>query len=186
MTGQLPILGQGITRRWGAALILFALQAGCGGEDSLVAAGGRATGGDTATIACALTGCEIAKLPPTAAMPSGSATYDGRASVTTTTALGALVTTNADLALTANFTARTVGITFSAIQTGSTVFAGTATGAGTISSNTFSATYNGPISGSMAGTFRGTAAAALNGEMTITNGGATGGDAYGQFFANKQ
>lgn len=173
-------------RRGGWAGLAFAVLGACGGAGDTVAAAGGGGAGAGQTIACALTGCEIAKLPPTSAMPTGSASYDGRASVTTTTALGVLITTNADLALNANFNASTVGVVLDNIQTGSTVFTGSATGAGSISANTFIATYTGPISGSMTGTFRGTAAAALNGEITITGGGATGGDAFGQFYANKQ
>lgn len=128
-------------------------------------------------------------------MPTGSATYAGRASVTTTLESGALRTTNADLALSANFTARTLSVGLTNFVTGSTVYTGSATGAGSISGNSFSAQYSGvlaaptqsevPIGGSMTGVFRGTNAAALNGAISITGGAATGGDAFGQFYANK-
>jgi hypothetical protein len=119
-------------------------------------------------------------------MPTGSASYDGRASVTTTAANGALITTNADLLVNANFNTSKLAVALSNIQTGSTALAGSAVGSGAITANTFTATYTGPISGSMTGTFRGDTAAALNGEMTVTSGGATGGDAFGQFYANRQ
>lgn len=174
--------------------------AGCGGAGDVIDGAGGG-GGGTGSLHCALTGCEIALLAPTAVMPSGSASYTGRASVTTTQADGALRTTNADLALTANFTARNLalGLTnFVVTNTAgpnSTALSGSASGVGSISGNTFSATYSGnltspldgaaPISGAMTGQFRGDGAAALNGEMVITGGGATGGDAFGQFFANR-
>lgn len=172
----------------GAAIVLVgtALTACGGAGDTVAAAGGGGTGTGTGTLACALTGCEIAKLPPTSAMPIGSANYLGRASVTTTTALGEVITTNADLAMTANFDAQNLSVTLNNIQTGATALSGSATGGGSIDGNTFAATYAGPISGSMTGNFRGTNAAALMGEMTITGGGATGGDAYGQLYANRQ
>jgi len=173
--------------------------AACGGAGDVIDGAGGV--GGSGSIHCALTGCEIAQLPPTAVMPSGSATYSGRASVTTTEAGGALRTTNADLSLTANFNANTLslGLTnFTVSNTAqgtSTALSGSAAGAGSITGNGFSANYSGmltapasgpaPISGTMTGQFRGDGAAALNGDMVITGGGATGGDAFGQFFANR-
>lgn len=188
-----------MAEKWARFAVVCLVLAGCGGGggDVIDAAGGG-TGGDGGgggSLHCALTGCEIAKLPPTSSMPAGSATYTGRASVTTTLASGALRTTNADLALSANFPARSLSVGLTNFVTGSTVYTGSAAGAGSISGNSFSAQYSGvltapaqgavPISGDMTGVFRGENAAALNGEISITDGGATGGDAFGQFYANK-
>jgi hypothetical protein len=187
-----------VAEKWARFLVVCLVLAGCGGGGDVIEAAGGGTGGDGAgggSLHCALTGCEIAKLPPTSSMPAGSATYTGRASVTTTLASGALRTTNADLALSANFAARSLSVGLTNFVTGSTVYAGSAAGVGSISGNSFSAQYSGvltapaqgavPISGDMTGVFRGENAAALNGEISITDGGATGGDAFGQFYANK-
>lgn len=172
----------------------FAALTACGGAEDVIDAGGG--GGGPGSLACALTGCEIAKLPPTSAMPTGSATYAGRASITTTEASGALRTTNADLSVSANFTAGSLGVNMTNVQTGSVNYLGSLTGSGTISGNQFTSNYSGVLvdtavgatlmSGTMDGTFRGTNAMALNGTMTLIGGGGTGGDAFGQFWANRQ
>jgi hypothetical protein len=168
----------------------FAALGACGGAGDVI---DNAGGGGT--LFCALTGCEIAKLSPTPVMPTGTASYIGRASVTATETSGTLRTTNADLALTANFGARTLTVGLTNFVTGSTTYSGSAAGAGSISGNSFSANYAGTIAppsggalaigGAMAGTFRGDGAAALNGEISITGGAADGSDAFGQFFANR-
>ncbi len=186
-----------VRHRGGALLsVAFLVLLGCGeAADTLDAAGGG-DGSGAGSLPCALTGCEIAKLAATSSMPTGIATYDGRASITTLDALDTVITTNADFSMAANFNARSVSVSLTAIQTGTTNFTGSATGTGSISGNTLSAGFSGVISapsvgasvlsGTLSGTFRGTAAAAVDGEVTITGGGATGGDAYGRFFGNRQ
>ncbi len=187
--------------RWFSQIfaMAFALLAACGGTEDVIGGAGGGSGGASGgagTLACALTGCEIAKLPPTSTMPTGSATYDGRASVTTLDTGGALRTTNADLSVSANFTARSIDVSMTNVQTAGVSYQGSLTGNGTISGNNFTSNFSGVLvdvntgatltTGDMTGTFRGTNAAALNGQMTILGGGAAGGDAYGQFWANRK
>lgn len=187
-----------MARRLYAVVMCSTMLGACGGAgDVLDSAGGGngGGGGGGGTLHCALTGCEVAKLPPTPVMPTGSASYIGRASVTVTENSGTLRTTNANLALTANFGARSLAVGLTNFTAAGTAFAGSAAGTGTITGSGFSATYAGTltapsganlaIGGAMIGTFRGDAAAALNGEISITGGGAEGGDAFGQFFANR-
>lgn len=174
-------------------LLLVGFLAACGGgSDAAAGGGGGGAGGGVSvsppatSIACALTACEIAKLAYTASMPSGSATYSGRASISTQNAQGAVFTTNADLGMSVNFSARNLTVSLTNIETTAGQVAGSATGSGIISGNGLTAAYGGAIAGTMSGNFRGTNAAALMGDITLAGGGGTGGDAFGQFYGNRQ
>lgn len=171
-------------------LILVILPlSGCGAEEVVV----TPPPGGTGSLACALTGCEIAKLTVTGTMPTGSATYMGRASVARTNGTGTVVTTNANLSLNANFTSGGLTLQLSNFTDGATNYTGTAQGSATLSGAQFVGNFAGnltsglgltPISGSLNGQFRGTSAVALDGEIQANGWG--GGDAIGRFFANKQ
>lgn len=170
----------------------------CGGAEGTLASapsGGSGTGGTggggSGSLACALTGCEIAKLAVTGTMPTGSATYLGRASVARTDGTGTVVTTNAALQVNANFTSRSLTLQLSEFTDGSTNYTGTAQGSANVTGAQFAGNFAGnltaanglvPISGNVTGQFRGTGAVALDGDM-VTNGL---GEAFGRFFANKQ
>lgn len=156
--------------------------------------GGGPIGGGSGSLACALTGCEIAKLLVTTLMPTGSATYAGRLSYATENAAGVIKTTNADLDLTANFNARSIVLELSNFNDGQ-LYQGSAAGNATIINSQFSGSYLGNLSqdsatvivaGTLTGQFRGNLAQALDGDVTATGAGGTGGDAYGRFFANRQ
>lgn len=175
--------------------VLVVLSA-CGGTEVTLTpppnggGGGGNGGGGSGSLACALTGCEIAKLAVTATMPTGSATYAGRASFARTE--GAVITTNAALNVNANFTSRSLTLQLSEFADGVTTYTGTAQGSASLSGAQFSGSFAGnltsgngltPISGNMTGQFRGADAVALDGDMVASGFGA---DAYGRFFANKQ
>ena len=164
-----------------------------GGNDGGGNNGGGNNGGGSGSLACALTGCEIAKLAITGVMPQGSATYLGRASVARSDGAGALVTTNAALHINANFTSNSLTLQLSDVTDGTTTYTGTAQGSANLSAAQFAGNYSGnlssgnglsPISGSFSGQFRGADAVALDGEIVANGWG--GGDAFGGFFANKQ
>lgn len=147
-------------------------------------------GGNNGSLACALTGCEIAKLAVTPTMPTGSATYAGRASFAQVD--GAAITTNAALNVNANFTSRSLTLQLSQFTDGVTTYTGTAQGSASLTGAQFAGSFAGnltsqaglmPISGNMTGQFRGTGAVALDGDLAVTG---FGGDAFGRFFANKQ
>jgi len=171
-------------------LLVFLPLSACGGSEGAVT---PPPGGGGGSVACALTGCEIAKMAVTGTMPLGSAAYMGRASVSRTEGAGAVITTNANLALNANFTSQTLTLQLTNVTDGASNYIGTAQGSATLSGAQFAGSYSGnlnsnngltPISGTFTGQFRGTGAVALDGEMMATNWG--GGDAFGRFFANKQ
>lgn len=177
-------------------ILAFMLLSTCGGTDVTLTpspSGGGNGGSTNGALACALTGCEIAKLAVTGTIPSGSATYMGRASVARTDGAGNVVTTNANLALNANFTSRSLTLQLSDFTDGATNYTGTAQGSATLTGALFTGNYAGnlnsakgltPISGSVVGQFRGTGAVAVDGDMVANGWG--GDDANGRFFANKQ
>lgn len=178
---------------------------GCGGAEDVVLqgpppdprTGGGAGGGagpSSGSLACALTGCEIAKLLVTPVMPSGQAVYLGRLSYATENAAGVIKTTNANLNMTANFNTGNIALELSNFNDGLR-YSGTALGAATITNAQFSGSYSGnltqngtekSVSGAVTGQFRGSLAQALDGEVIATGEGGTGGDAFGRFFANRQ
>jgi hypothetical protein len=164
---------------------------GTGGGTGGGGTGGGGTGGGS--LACAMTGCEIAKLDETGSMPTGSATYLGRASVAGTDSAGEVVTTNAVLQVNANFTSNSLTLQMSDFTDGTTDYTGTAQGSATLTGAQFAGNYAGnlnsslgisPISGRVTGQFRGADAIALDGDMVASGWG--GADAFGRFFANKQ
>lgn len=189
-------------RRLPALIFLVALPLlGCSGTETDDLGGG--TSGGTGALACAMTGCEIAKLAVTTAMPSGSATYLGRASVSTNDANGALKTTASVLQMNANFATGQIGLSLSDVRDGTYEYLGQSTGSANITGSTFSGAFAGALTpaigaaavqgapvfhfdGTLTGQFRGDTARALNGDFTQTGGGGMGGDAYGRFFANRQ
>ena len=183
----LPLLGCGET-----AVTMAPPGGGTGGGGT---GGGGTGGGGTGggSLAFAMTGCEIAKLDETASMPTGSATYLGRASVAGTDSAGEVVTTNAVLQVNANFTSNSLTLQMSDFTDGTTDYTGTAQGSMTLTGAQFAGNYAGnlnsslgisPISGRVTGQFRGADAIALDGDMVASGWG--GGDAFGRFFANKQ
>lgn len=176
--------------------LMFALAtlSACGAQEELTLIpppSGEGSGGGS--LACAMTACEIAKLPMTGTMPTGSAIYAGRASFARVDSLDNFVTTNAALSLNANFTSNSMTLQLSDVTDGATNYTGTAQGSAAVTGAQFAGSFSGnlnsgsglaSISGSLTGQFRGEGAVALDGDIVANDWG--GGDAFGRFFANKQ